>query len=173
MRLHSSRTSYCLAIVLILLAILLPALKSVRDKAKQISCCGNQRQLGTAFIMYVGDWNGHLPPLYYFEHISGAVNTVPAPHARKSRNNVFMCPATNTADQTYICEIDYAADYDSRLMRVEMIQDPSSQKLLVDADGNGTISPGLAVRIRLRHFKGANYLFLDGRVAWYAKNLYL
>lgn len=50
-----------IAIIAILAAMLLPALKSARDKAKEIQCLGNQRQLALALHNYAGDYNGFWP----------------------------------------------------------------------------------------------------------------
>ena len=49
------------AIIALLAALLLPALKGARDKAKQITCASNQRQLGLAYYLYLQDYRA--PPV--------------------------------------------------------------------------------------------------------------
>ena len=48
-----------IAIIAILASMLLPALNNARDKAKQIKCASNQKQLSTAFTLYQADHNGY------------------------------------------------------------------------------------------------------------------
>jgi prepilin-type processing-associated H-X9-DG protein/prepilin-type N-terminal cleavage/methylation domain-containing protein len=45
------------AIIALLIAILLPALGSARNKGKRVSCLSNLRQMGLAAGAYVQDWN--------------------------------------------------------------------------------------------------------------------
>ncbi len=46
------------AIIAILAGILLPALNNARKKAQSIQCLGNLKQIGTAEMLYVNDYNG-------------------------------------------------------------------------------------------------------------------
>jgi len=50
-----------IAIIAILAAILFPVFAQAREKARQVGCLSNMKQLGTAFTMYMQDWDGRLP----------------------------------------------------------------------------------------------------------------
>ncbi len=46
------------AIIAVLVAILLPALNTARERAKSVLCSSNLRQVGIAIQFYTDDWNG-------------------------------------------------------------------------------------------------------------------
>ncbi len=49
-----------ISVIAILAGLLLPALKSVRDKAAATSCANNLANIHKAFLMYVLDWNDQI-----------------------------------------------------------------------------------------------------------------
>lgn len=52
-----------IAIITILAGMLLPALNGARDRAKQIKCSGNLKQMGLAGIMYADSYDGCWVPM--------------------------------------------------------------------------------------------------------------
>jgi prepilin-type N-terminal cleavage/methylation domain-containing protein/prepilin-type processing-associated H-X9-DG protein len=49
-----------IAIIAILAAILFPVFAAAREKARSTACLSNLKQLGTATLMYIEDYDGHL-----------------------------------------------------------------------------------------------------------------
>lgn len=58
-----------IAIIAILTGILLPALKSAREKSIAISCQANLKQIGNALANYAADYNGRIVTLYYAQAV--------------------------------------------------------------------------------------------------------
>jgi prepilin-type N-terminal cleavage/methylation domain-containing protein/prepilin-type processing-associated H-X9-DG protein len=50
-----------IAIIAILAAILFPVFAKVREKARQITCISNEKQIGLAFVQYVSDYDEAWP----------------------------------------------------------------------------------------------------------------
>ena len=50
-----------IAIIAILAAILFPVFAQAKEAAKKAACLSNLRQIGTAFVMYQGDYDDRLP----------------------------------------------------------------------------------------------------------------
>jgi prepilin-type N-terminal cleavage/methylation domain-containing protein/prepilin-type processing-associated H-X9-DG protein len=55
-----------IAIIAILASMLLPALNQARDKAKQITCVSNSKQLSLAMSQYCADFDGSYPSAYKY-----------------------------------------------------------------------------------------------------------
>ena len=80
-----------IAIIAILAAILFPVFAKVREKARQISCLSNEKQIGLGFTQYVEDYDETFPPM----NTSNGNNTSNwageiYPYVKSV--NVFMCP---------------------------------------------------------------------------------
>lgn len=86
-----------IAIIAILAAMLLPALAKAREKARQISCASNQKQIMLAYSLYSNDFDG-----YMFGHLATATGCksparVLALEQKYLEINVFYCPSLRGA----------------------------------------------------------------------------
>jgi prepilin-type N-terminal cleavage/methylation domain-containing protein/prepilin-type processing-associated H-X9-DG protein len=92
-----------IAVIAILASLLLPALNKARDKARQIQCATNLKQIGTATLLYVSDSDGYIPAAVY-KYCWAELPTMPLPlllqygnmsktdFQNRNINTVFRCP---------------------------------------------------------------------------------
>lgn len=135
-----------IAIIGILSSLLLPALKSAREKTKQISCVSNLKQFGTANMMYSQDYNDYLPInnhtlgtlwdwqlVPYVNYDWNAVFT----NARNGTYSIYHCPSGNWnyTDRTSYRSRGYGYNkfvFDGTRGRINQIRNTSEVVLMID-----------------------------------------
>lgn len=92
-----------IAIVAILAAMLLPAIKRAKESAKAIVCMSNLKQVGAAMLIYANDNAGWTPPVFWNSYVIGdspnanwsymlqRMNYLPI--SKNGRASVLVCPS--------------------------------------------------------------------------------
>jgi prepilin-type N-terminal cleavage/methylation domain-containing protein len=136
-----------IAIIAILASLLLPALKSTKEKVKQINCASNLKQFGNANMMYAQDYNDWLPVsngitgMLWDWQLSPYVNydwtAAMAYSASEGQFSVFHCPS---GERTFTNRTVYRSrgyGYNDRVFsgskgKVGKISNPSKLVLMTD-----------------------------------------
>lgn len=167
-----------LAIISVLMAILLPALRKAREMATGVSCVNNLKQLGVGVSSYAGDYNDYLPsPVRDGWSGRNWVSVMYETHCVlvKSRQGILACPDAQGAlagwDQ--ISGNGTAADYsmnyhlggvnpwDVSAYAGKLTAHKSDYVLLLDAGVGCCFSSASLDYVKYRHLKAANILFCD------------
>ena len=89
-----------IAIIAILAAILFPVFAQAREKARQITCASNLKQLGLAFLQYSVDNDDALVSKYQYAYYDNNGSSPLEPyiknHSANSAASVWMCPDLTT-----------------------------------------------------------------------------
>lgn len=89
-----------IAIIAILGGMLLPALNRSREKAREIACSSQLKQVGLAFSLYNGDFNSYYPP--YLQDVYLFWPYLMKEHKYQPDPKVYFCPsAINTLTNDY------------------------------------------------------------------------
>jgi prepilin-type N-terminal cleavage/methylation domain-containing protein/prepilin-type processing-associated H-X9-DG protein len=180
-----------IAIIGILVAILLPALNSAREKGRRAVCASNLKQIGLAMLAYASDNNMRLPASrdnnsnLPWDAVLATNNYVSIP--------LFRCPSDNTTRtggvaRTYAMGIGTSGAQTSSegiywiqgsRITCPYFTSPAEvavvgEKIHVNTTVGGgygrvfrnTTDAAVASQHDSKNAAASNYLFLDGHVAW-------
>jgi len=185
-----------IAIIAILAAILFPVFAQAREKARQTGCLSNMKQLGTAFVMYMQDYDGRLPGgAPYNSHPFwgdwvgmtkwGGPCTDKAPMRPEDGSlfpyvknlQVYVCPSAS--DKTRSFRLSYSinchlTEPGKQFSEAQMAStEVGISGLVLMVDESKTLNDGYFCGDNpsdvpeIVHTGGANYLFADGHAKFY------
>lgn len=144
-------SGFFLLMIPIMAAMLLPAFASAKQKAQEIKCLNNVKQLAVAVRIYEADNKDQFPP---------AATWCDAIQSMVGSEMVFRCPA---GDPNRRCH--YA--YNAKLNGVEESKVNPETVMLFEAEGGWNASGGpelMLTRPRHRNGRIVNVAFADGHV---------
>ena len=180
-----------IAVIAILAAILFPVFARARQKAWQVKCMSNGKQLGIATMLYVDDWDAMMRMLSTGER-RVPINTWRGSTYYPTRWAVryFVMEGYVRNDEIWVCPTAYRW-MESFAFGLRMTWKPRLDGPGGDAYGDrplaertltdiGMIDGELSKRIcwwclafgeesggaYYPHMKGTNYIYLDGHAAW-------
>lgn len=179
-----------IAIIMILASLLLPALRTVKEKSKAIVCSGNLMNIGKTVMLYSSDYNEWVLPCRMgsatgvwwmasvWAYLSGN-------RASSTDGNILVCPAGKYEAWEYYSyyssygynercghELDAASVPAYGFVKMTKVRFQTKALLITDQKNKTASNPLrwdgdlFTVRIDRRHAGGSNLLFLDGHVQW-------
>jgi hypothetical protein len=142
-------SGFFLLMIPLFAAMLLPALAAAKQKAQEINCVNNEKQLALAIRIYSGDNTDHFPP---------AATWCDAIKASVGSEKVFKCPA---ADGSSRC--DYAFNVKLDGLEEDKINPQTVEIFESDAGWNASGGPELMIG-KARHARMFVVAFADGSV---------
>lgn len=106
-----------IVIIGILMAILLPALNKMTEKANMVKCMGNQKAIVSGLILYANDHDGRLPD-YANEHdatdsawwyVIGPYMSEPSTTSRRLGAEFLNCPSAKKGETMFSYGVNYGA----------------------------------------------------------------
>ncbi len=177
-----------ISIIAILASMLLPALNTAREKGRSIQCRNNLKQLGTANIFYLDDFQGWFPVICsagddpedkfesyhwynnpalmgYIGWSPGVSFSNPLPHLQvrfcpTERNPWSDFPSKGYKTTSYAGNAALSYGWRHRRLNVSEIKNPS--ETFVFADGTEFYSVDSRQRFSYRHLRSMNLVFVDG-----------
>ena len=182
-----------IAIIGILASMLLPVLASAKEKARQIECTNNLRQIGTCFVLYIDDWDGSFPLSYaeggqqiyswkarLDEYLGFPYKGTWPPSLNWGRWSGWICPSSSVSHShlkanrmtTYIANRYIMQDRDPRFWSLHLreVKTPSKAVLTTEwgrSSAHTTLGGASSLRthgLDPRHRMGCNVLFADFHV---------
>jgi prepilin-type N-terminal cleavage/methylation domain-containing protein len=146
-----------IAIIAILASLLLPSLGKVKERAKEIQCASNLRQLGISFHIYCDDYEDWMP------YVGMNPTWFTALYTNIGKWDLFKCPSDKTFTGMKVDPYNASYGYNIQLgdapvhYKRNSVKDPSNTVVIADCD----FWKAFSSNIPMRHAARATVLWLD------------
>ncbi len=160
------------AVIAILIALLMPALHKAREKAFNIQCVNNMKNIGTAHQLYANDTE-HCMPLMVRKDFTWVHEVAARLSKGKGKNGEYMipCPAwTLYPSNSYGLNTFFSGEWDTENVckKITRIHQPTKAQILMenitDPRYNWPSNVGYLEWVSFRHNRRSNVYYFDGHV---------
>lgn len=171
-----------ISIMIILISVLLPALRSARVQAKTIKCMNNLKQQSLLLGYYADDHNAFFPRFVpyttengwcanqFITYLGISLNMVSPGYLNKT---VLHCDAADGLTETWpptslgrSYGLNYAGNKYVELQKIMTFNKPSLNCLVCEYSGNYYNTSTNRSYLTARHKRGTNLLYIDGHVRY-------
>lgn len=165
-----------IALIAILAALLLPALKNARERTYAISCNNNLKQMGTVTYSYVSDYSGYTPFAAFrltYNYTYGYWNWLLCEYfsGKAPGREILRCPSFRKDSTQLAYTMNLAVSGSGGWQsKQSAFNHPQTTIIYFDATGVSELSMMEADptsdgnNCDLRHFNRANWFFMDSHV---------
>jgi prepilin-type N-terminal cleavage/methylation domain-containing protein/prepilin-type processing-associated H-X9-DG protein len=172
-----------IAIITMLAALLFPAFAAAREKGRQSACLSNERQIGTALILYADQWDDSFPLI--FNQRGETWQSALLPFLKSKA--VFLCPSNpigwgiNQLQETPFSGKGFPVSYEmtfllgdlAQPLSVPLLKEPAMEIVIGETRGVPGLDPfDMTETVAIRggrpigavhtHFRRSNFIFADG-----------
>lgn len=177
-----------ISIMVLLVSLLLPGLNKAREKAREMACANNLKQMNYCFLSYLNDnaeyYMGHnndpVGAIWCYKLLTYVNTSIPS-GSNSVYSGIFKCPADrepthinimNTTPDYMDVSYGYNAGYPNAAsnqwygLKMNKVRNPSLKVLVADSGLWYQIESASASSRVYRHRTGDNFLWADGHASW-------